>query len=339
MGKGFQVFLCFVQLLSILFITNISSAEQNAVFQKEPVLILSGIAGDNPGEFGTESSGGEVWPHDFAIDKDNNIWIMDVMNSRVQKFDKTGKFILEFPNDQNPSPVNLVTSNIACDPNGNIVIGPCRDGEMVILDSNGKYLNTFKIPELRRTEIDFSINYVGEIIYKIRDETVVMNLKGETLNRIEDGPLIYGNESSPYSPYAGCYSSQYRVDSQTHHICNCDLNKTDGSFDIADSQISTGSADVRYKNIIFVEASGNFLVRNLINGKSREEPITYNDKIGNLIAQLKEPSQFTAVYRYYSVDKEGNLYMMVIGSATGTRLKNNQHLGGEPFLYFFKWER
>jgi hypothetical protein len=341
MGKRYQISLFLVQLVSIFLITDLSSAEGNHVFEKEPVLILSGFAGDNPGEFGTESSGGEVWTHDFAIDKDNNIWIMDVMNRRVHKLDQTGKFILEFPTDQNPSPVKLVTSNIACDPSGNVVIGPCRDGEMIILDSNGKYLSTIKIPELRRTEIDFSINYLGEIIYKIHDETVVMNLKGETLNRIEAGPLIYGNESSPYSPYAGCYSSQYKVDSQIHHICNCDLNKSDGSFDIADSQISSDLADIRYKNIIFVEASGNFIVRNLINGKSRDEPITYHDKNENLIIHIKEPSQLkkSQNYRYYSIDKEGNLYMMVIGSATIAKTNNNKRPGEKPFVFLFKWER
>jgi hypothetical protein len=70
--KNYFVFPLFSFVL--LFIVDTAFAQNNSVFNKKPMLILSGNAGDGHGEFGTTGQGNGIGPMDFAVDSKMNIW-------------------------------------------------------------------------------------------------------------------------------------------------------------------------------------------------------------------------------------------------------------------------
>jgi hypothetical protein len=355
MSKEYMVRFFAMQILVILLLgINTSSSKERTVFEKEPILILSGIAGNQPGEFGINNVGGDNWPTDFVIDNDNNIWIMDPLNNRVQKFNQNGDVILQFPDKQNTSPVKFHAEHIKCDLKGNIVIS-CSNGNMVVLNDKGNYRHTFKIPDYndQNVSINFSINYLNELSYINQDDVIVtMNLNGEILNKKIINASLPLNPvpelSSQYSPYSVYSKQDLNTKSKRNYIFNTDLNKKNADFEIDNSQILTGVNNVEDSGIIKVDASGNYFVlstfhSSAVDRTNKDGVITYNNNDGRLLQKLKMPSQLSdyqnAFTEYFNIDKEGNLYMMAVVIPEGAKIKDYKFIGGKPFLYVFKWER
>jgi DNA-binding beta-propeller fold protein YncE len=101
-----NVLLCWLCLLAIHGLTDpsISNAEEPA-----PIRFLKtwGQQGDQPGEF--------HFPIDIAINAGDEIFVTDHLNDRVQKFDRAGKLLGQFPVLPNPG-------GIALDKQGNLVL-------------------------------------------------------------------------------------------------------------------------------------------------------------------------------------------------------------------------
>lgn len=55
-------------------------------------IVLHGKWGNGPGEFGFKCEQGELpeGPTDFTVDNDGNLYVVDRLNQRIQKFDKNG---------------------------------------------------------------------------------------------------------------------------------------------------------------------------------------------------------------------------------------------------------
>ena len=63
-----------------------------------PKIIFEGKWGTGPGEFGFRMWEGEPdYPKSFVIDSKENIYILDYLNNRIQKFDSDGKYIASIP--------------------------------------------------------------------------------------------------------------------------------------------------------------------------------------------------------------------------------------------------
>ena len=316
MVKIYKIY-CFIQLLALISLsTNTAFAKDNEVFVKEPVFILSAVAGNGPGEFGImKASAGQAYPMDFVVDINKNIWIMDQINRRIQKFDQKGRFILEFPNDKNPSPVELTSPYIECDLQGNIVIGPNLEGDMVVIDNRGKFINSFKLPDVSKAQIDFSINQDGKILYTRNNTNVSMDMNGTVLNKTESTGMIMGARRSPYSPYRPSIS--YNEDLKSH-IWKVGKNKLDDKKDnvhaIDSSQLPELGTPGRIKMPLKVDTHENYFVYNPITGESPGEIISYHDKDGNLIAVLPQTSGElngeSFPYTCWTIDKEGNFYLV-----------------------------
>lgn len=101
--KGLLCCLCLL-IAHALIDPSISNAEEPA-----PIRFLKtwGQQGDQPGEF--------HFPIDIVINAQDEIYVTDHLNDRVQKFDRTGKLLAQFPVLPNPG-------GLALDKQGNLVI-------------------------------------------------------------------------------------------------------------------------------------------------------------------------------------------------------------------------
>ena len=63
-----------------------------------PKVIVEGKWGTGPGEFGRGEWGEHFYePHSMVVDSEGNIYVLDTVNNRIQKFDNKGKYLLSIP--------------------------------------------------------------------------------------------------------------------------------------------------------------------------------------------------------------------------------------------------
>ena len=100
----------FLFIIIIFFSTKVFCDEisNQSVITEEYVakVIIEGKWGTNAGEFGVQSGGtsigeyDEVYaPNSLAVNTKGEIYILDLINNRIQKFDKKGKYLLSIPVD------------------------------------------------------------------------------------------------------------------------------------------------------------------------------------------------------------------------------------------------
>ena len=110
----------------------------------EPYLSLPPVNPFNPS--GNEIAPGNlVQPRDLAIDEENNIYVADFRNHRIQKFDLSGNFIFargkrgdDFNEFEDPSGLCVDTKN------GNIFIADTWNHRIQKFSTEGQYLETIK---------------------------------------------------------------------------------------------------------------------------------------------------------------------------------------------------
>ena len=74
------------------------------VYEYQSKVIIEGKWGSGPGEFGWGpafllSMTKQYKPTSLAVDSAGNIYILDIANNRIQKFDKGGKYLISIPVD------------------------------------------------------------------------------------------------------------------------------------------------------------------------------------------------------------------------------------------------
>jgi len=63
-----------------------------------PKVIVEGKWGTGPGEFGRGEWGEHFYePRSMVVDSEGNIYVLDTVNNRIQKFDNKGKYLLSIP--------------------------------------------------------------------------------------------------------------------------------------------------------------------------------------------------------------------------------------------------
>ncbi|MDI6641937.1 MAG: hypothetical protein QME68_06485 [Elusimicrobiota bacterium] len=77
------------------------TTEQVVIEEYVPKVIIEGKWGTEPGEFGRYPCGsGEIEePTSLAVDSKGNIYILDHVNNRIQKFNNHGEYLLSIPID------------------------------------------------------------------------------------------------------------------------------------------------------------------------------------------------------------------------------------------------
>jgi len=104
----------------------------------EHFLLKFGSEGSGTGQFGGISG--------IVVDSSGNIFVGDGENSRIQKFDSNGKFLLQWgvvnPPGDNYGGVGVQIGAMGTDPNDNIYVGTgVNDSIIQIFFPNGKFIS------------------------------------------------------------------------------------------------------------------------------------------------------------------------------------------------------
>ncbi|ADG81985.1 6-bladed beta-propeller [Thermincola potens] len=131
-------------------------------------LLVFGKQGDKPGEF--------YYPYSVYVDNNNEIYVADSNNNRIQIFDAKGKFKKELKGeDINGSGGYSVPRGIAFDSKGNLYTAETMSNDISIANKEGKVLSRFSYAEPET-------------------ETTVDALKAPTSVFIDDNQRLYVTE-------------------------------------------------------------------------------------------------------------------------------------------------
>ena len=355
--KQSKIFGC-IGFLCLVFFQS-TDANQNEVYG-EPQLVVEAYAGDQSGKIGIVTERDIMWPIDFAIDPDGAIWIMDIANRKVHKFNQQGEFVLSFPNLDHQSPLELRTTYIESDVNGNIYIGPIR-GSLIVIDKHGTFLKQITLPGVPvYVDFDFAVDNKGHILYRKNKDLVAVDQNGEVQYAISDFYAV-GEHSSPYSKYRlGYKQGAYKVfDTLTKKIRNNVINNTVfGRNSVRDSsgiekrkqarrqaRTSGNSMPAKIngqKNIVFlVNNERNVFVKQRLGKGIAREIIFYRKPNGLLIQKLNMPTYGTEkLHTQYTIDKDGNLYLLESYIPQNTTIEGGKLItGGTPAMRVWKWAK
>lgn len=101
--------------------TDTATTEQVQIEEYVPKVIIEGKWGTETGEFGIqrdlrEGDLVEDKPNSIAVDSKGNIYILDVVNNRIQKFNNDGKYLLSIPVDSFKGTTRIEKEGISADP-------------------------------------------------------------------------------------------------------------------------------------------------------------------------------------------------------------------------------
>ena len=103
------------------------------------------------GELGN-AQGQFTAPHGLAVAPDGSLYVADSNNHRIQKFDASGKFLLEFgtfsgPNNANPASGTFNEPwGVAVGPDGNVYVADTWNHRIQKFDPNGKFIKMWGTP-------------------------------------------------------------------------------------------------------------------------------------------------------------------------------------------------
>lgn len=160
----------------------------------------AGVAGEGPEQFDR--------PTDVAVAPNGDFFVADgYRNSRVAKFDRTGRFITAWgESGSEPGQFNTVHS-IALDSRGRVLVADRENDRVQIFDQEGKFLDEW--PHLGRP---YSVYVTQEDLLYVADlpgERIVIASaeNGEILDTIED---VYGVHFAAVDAEGNVYATSIR---------------------------------------------------------------------------------------------------------------------------------
>ncbi len=145
----------FIVLLVIFLLGNTTSSWGMAEASKiEFKKVVVGNYGSGNGEFGHAKAyppAPSAGPQGFTVDREENIYVVDTFNNRIQKFDRNGNFLMKFGEKGIRQERELEKgkfyniTDVAIGLNGNIIAGDLH--RVLVFDRNGTFLFEFGYEE------------------------------------------------------------------------------------------------------------------------------------------------------------------------------------------------
>jgi len=92
--------------------------------------------------FGSSGSANGQFSHpgDVAVDAAGNLWVADMNNNRIQKFNDKGEFLMQFGSTGSGNGQFKRPAGIAVDPNGNVWVADANNNRIQKFNDKGEYL-------------------------------------------------------------------------------------------------------------------------------------------------------------------------------------------------------
>lgn len=146
MNKIYQIYLAIILLLA--FATNLLAQD---VMNVKTEIVIKGKFGSGVGEFGIkeyEDRSPRAEPTAITIDSKANIYIADPVNNRIQKFDKTGKYLFKIKLDIKLQRYGITIDDLAVDREDNLYAVSRHEQKLFKYNQNGKLEQTINLKEM-----------------------------------------------------------------------------------------------------------------------------------------------------------------------------------------------
>ncbi|HDL78023.1 MAG TPA: hypothetical protein ENH09_00405, partial [Bacteroidetes bacterium] len=185
-------------LFSFLFLLLFISCSRGGDYTKK--IILQTPWGSAPGNFGLLKEAEGVAPEALAIDADENIWVIDLVNSRLQAFGKEGGFIRTFP-------ISIRAMDIAVGPEGKLYLMAPYDDRLTVMDTTGKLIKSFAIPsDINLIEgIRWEAN---RLVMTTAEQKSYTLLKKSQVGRLSQSPFLMKPSVQPLEGLAGRFGDR-----------------------------------------------------------------------------------------------------------------------------------
>lgn len=264
-----------------------------------PEIVIRAPWGKAPKGFGLIEEAEGVGPQSLCIDADLNIYVVDLVNRCVQKFDSAGHYISKIDFD-------IRAHDVTVDDTGNVYVLAPYDNIIKKYDVKGDWLTTYRIAK-KIEQIDALIVRNADVVVRTakQDEYLIATGKGtlnsrDQLNTVKKG--ISGmNGNLRYETFW--------------------INDHTGKFLVLDDKgeklkevlVSTKNS---LGSIVFINSDRKGQLYLLLttfdkDGYAQLKVLKYNQK-GELMAAIKLPSRyFTYCYKKVVVDRYGNVYQLL----------------------------
>lgn len=270
-------------------------------------LVIGGTVGSADGQFDT--------PIDTAIDSNGNIYVLDKNNSRVQKFNSSGTFVLKFGSQGSGNgQFGYSVEGIVIDSNDNIYVADSTYRKIHKFDGNGNYLAQWTISSSgimspRITSI--SINSANTIYVAIYDSMFSAakiqkySSTGTLLSEFGTYGNMSGQMSRPVAMYVDSSNNVFVSDLSRRKIIKFDAS---GVFQFEfGNGYGTGDSQFQFNQGIAVDGTGNIYVSD-----SQLNRIQKFDSSGNFVTKWGSQGSGVSQFNYptkIKFDAAGNLYV------------------------------
>lgn len=198
-------YLYFVE--SVLILVCVTSITAQADMEAKAEVVVKGRYGSADGEFGLKKYEDQSWaePTGIAIDSKGNIYIADPLNNRIQKFDKSGQFLIKISLEIKKSQQRfaMTVDDLAVDQKDNLYAVSRHEQKIVKYTPNGRIIQTIRFRELDIAWLErrgwrsggyfqaerIAVDIVGNIYMKGFRELIKLSKDGKLKNkwRLEGG--------------------------------------------------------------------------------------------------------------------------------------------------------
>ena len=232
--------ICFIFCTVLIFSMSCSKSDQTYTIEiKDGVNYVHNNAplwGDEPrislefvrqiGELDTDDENLQFYrPRDIAFDNEDNMYILDSGNYRIQKFNKEGNYILTIGRKgQGPSEF-MSPTKICIDEKNNIYVRDTSKRYIVVLNPEGKQIRQIEFAGL---VIDnFAILSTGDFVVCGNDRNILRDLEKEYTTQILK---IFDNKSKLINEFGNSFNYGDRITNMMGNVIYFALDNSDNIY-------------------------------------------------------------------------------------------------------------
>ncbi len=123
-------------------VTAVINGEESGVSIQVSAMPQPGVAGDHIALWGTQGNGnGQLWnPQGIAVDSSFNVYVADMQNNRIQKFDSIGNFITKWGTQGTGNGQFQYPTLIAVDKNGSVYVTEGNTRRIQKFSTDGNFI-------------------------------------------------------------------------------------------------------------------------------------------------------------------------------------------------------
>ncbi len=265
-------------------------------------------------DFGSKGTGNGQFQHpaEIAFDSEGDLWVVDMNNNRLQKFDEEGKYLAQFGEEGSEEGQLLEPKSVAIDAEGNIWVDDAGNNRLQKFDEEGNWLDEFGEGGIEEGQFagpeSIAIDEEGNIwvadTYNARLQE--FDEEGELIQVVGSYGSGPGQFGEPTGIDIGPGGNVWVADWQKNRVT--EFNKA-GEFIQQFGTGGSGGGQFYHPDTIDVDESGSVWV--LDEGISRVQRFDEEGKyLGKFGTEGAGPGQFTFKWPTgITTDAEGNLWI------------------------------